>query len=485
MNHVEIMMLDKKTRIVLWQCLVEVIEEYITNVNQARVAPYLDADKIRSLLNSITFTKSIDPLQALNFVVKGLWDYQMHVANPQYFGLFNPSPTTMGIAADALVAAFNPQLATWSHSPFAVEVEQHLIRFFASQFGYNSEKIDGTFTSGGTEANHTALLTALTHKFPKFAQRGLRGLDTLPKLYVSTESHHSLIRTARSCGLGVEAVQQIPVDDSLQMKVDVLIEQIAKDRDVGFAPFLVAATAGTTNAGVVDHIKRIADVAEKEKLWFHVDAAWGGAIVFVTEMRNVLEGIERSDSITFDTHKWLNVPMGAGLFLTRHPEILLRTFSIEADYMPKDALGLNVVDPYIRSLQCSRRFIGLKVFLSLAVAGWNGYSTVIRHQVKMGDLLRQELKKSGWKIVNQTKLPVVCFVDQQRPEGKSVEFVESIAQGVVSSGKAWISTTRLKQNIPVLRACITNYRTEPEDIHALVHVLNETRQAFYSKIRQT
>jgi glutamate/tyrosine decarboxylase-like PLP-dependent enzyme len=485
MSHVEIMMLDEKTRIELWQRLVEVIEEYTANVNQARVAPYLDADKIRSLLNPITFKQSIDPLQAVNFVVQGLWNYQMHVSHPRYFGLFNPAPTTISIVADSLAATFNPQLATWSHSPFAVEIEQHLIRFFASQFGYNSAKADGTFTTGGTEANHTALLTALTHKFPEFAQRGLRGLDKQPKLYVSTESHHSLIRTARSCGLGAEAVQQIPVDDSLQMKVDTLIEQITQDRAAGFAPFLVAATAGTTNAGVVDPIKRIADVVEKEKLWFHVDAAWGGAVVFVNEIRNILEGIERSDSITFDTHKWLNVPMGAGLYLTCHPEILLRTFSIEADYMPKDARGLDVVDPYVRSLQCSRRFIGLKVFLSLLVAGMNGYSTVIRHQVKMGDLLRQELKESGWSLVNKTTLPVVCFVDQQKPEGKSVEFIENIARGVVSSGKAWISTTRLNQNIPVLRACITNYCTEPEDIHALVHVLNETRQNFYGQTSQT
>ncbi|MFX1521093.1 MAG: pyridoxal phosphate-dependent decarboxylase family protein [Promethearchaeota archaeon] len=484
MNNLEILMLDEKTRIELWQYMIEVIEEYANKVNQARVAPYLDADKIRSFVNSITFTQSLDPINAVNFVVQGLWKYQMHVSHPRYFGLFNPAPTIMGIVADALVAAYNPQLATWSHSPFAIEVEQHLIRFFASKFGYDLTKADGTFTTGGTEANHTAILTALTHKFPEFARRGLRGLDKQPKLYVSTESHHSLIRTARSCGLGAEAVQQIPVDDSLQMNVDALIEQIAQDRAAGFAPFFVAATAGTTNAGVIDPITRIADIAIRQDLWFHVDAAWGGAIVFVTEMKNVLKGIERSDSITFDTHKWLNVPMGAGLYLTRHPEILLNTFSIDVDYMPKDARGLDVVDPYVRSLQCSRRFIGLKVFLSLLVAG-DGYSTVIRHQVKMGDLLRQELKKSGWNVVNQTKLPVVCFVDQQKPEGKSAEFIESIAQGVVSSGKAWISSTRVKQNIPVLRACITNYRTEPEDVRALVHVLNETRQDFYGKISQT
>lgn len=482
MNHVEMMQLDKKTRIELWQHIIEVIEEYTNKVNHARVSPYLDADKIRSLVNSITFAKSLDPIKAVNFVVEGLWNYQMHVSHPRYFGLFNPAPTTMGIAADALVAAYNPQLATWSHSPFAVEVEQHLIRLFASQFGYDSEKADGTFTTGGTEANHTAILTALTKKFPEFARRGVLGLEKQPKLYVSTESHHSLIRTARYCGLGTEAVQQIPVDDSLQLNVDALTEQITKDRASGFAPFMVTATAGTTNAGVVDPIASIANVAAQEALWFHVDAAWGGAAVFSSELRNVLEGTERSDSITFDTHKWLSVPMGAGIYLTRHPDILHKTFSIKADYMPKDAIGLNVVDPYTHSLQCSRRFIGLKVFLSLAVAGWDGYGTVISHQVKMADLLRQELKKSGWDVVNQTKLPVVCFIDRQRSEGKSAAFIEGIARGVVSSGKAWISTTRLNQNIPVLRACITNYRTESEDIHLLVRVLNETRQNFYNNL---
>ncbi|MGH9843553.1 MAG: pyridoxal phosphate-dependent decarboxylase family protein [Blastocatellia bacterium] len=188
---------------------------------------------------------------------------------------------------------------------------------------------------------------------------------------------------------------------------------MSKDRGDGFAPFMVVATAGTTNAGIVEPIAEIADVAANEGLWFHVDAAWGGAAVLVPELRQVLEGIERADSITFDAHKWLSVPMAAGLYLTCHQDILNRTCRITTDYMPRDATGLDVIDPYVHSLQWSRRFIGLKVFLSLAVAGWDGYERTLRHQAAMGDLLRQRLVASKWKVINQTRLPVVCFVDEE------------------------------------------------------------------------
>src|SRR5207249_952234 len=143
-----------------------------------------------------------------------------------------------------------------------------------------------------------------------------------------------------------------------------------------------------TSAGAIDPIPDLAGIAEREGLWYHVDAAWGGAAALLPELRPRLAGIERADSITFDALKWLSVPMGAGIFLTRHPSILERTFGTGTSYMPRDAAGLDVVDPYSHSMQWSRRFIGLKVYLSLLVAGWDGYAAAIRHQVAMGDRLR-------------------------------------------------------------------------------------------------
>lgn len=478
----KLMLLDGERR-ALWSRVVDVIEDYMTRVDSARVAPVLDLEKIHALLAPINFERALNPLEAVDLVAGGLWQYQVHTPHRRYFGLFNPAPTAAGIAADALVAAFNPQMAAWSHNPFAAEVERHLVRAFGERFGYARDETDGTFCSGGAEANHTALLTALVHSFPSFALEGARALHAQPVFYVTEQSHHSFLKAARLCGLGTNAVREIEVDEDSAMDVARLASAIKMDREAGLLPFMVVATAGTTGAGVIDPIAPIADVAQAEKLWLHVDAAWGGAAVLVPEMRALLRGIERADSITFDAHKWLSVPMGAGLYLTRHTKILDQTFSTSTSYMPRESADFGVSDPYMHSMQWSRRFTGLKVFLSLAVAGWQGYQAAIRQQTMMGQFLRRELEASNWKVMNRTALPVACFVDEENAEGARVSYLEAIAREVVASGKAWISTTRLCHDTPVLRACITNYRTETTDVHGLIETLNEAREKLGSKSR--
>lgn len=227
---------------------------------------------------------------------------------------------------------------------------------------------------------------------------------------------------------------------------------------------------------MIDPLDALATVAQEEGLWFHVDAAWGGAAALVPELRSSLKGIERVDSITFDPHKWLSVSMGAGMFLTRHSGILRRLFTIETSYMPKEANRLPIVDPYVHSLQWSRRFIGLKLFLSLAVAGWEGYAATLRHQAEMGHLLRRRLTEERWKIVNDTPLPVVCFVDAANDRWDE-KTCQRIADGVVNSGDAWISTVKLgPRRQPALRACVTNFRTEARHVDALVSSLHRERQ---------
>ena len=164
------------------------------------------------------------------------------------------------------------------------------------------------------------------------------------------------------------------------------------------------------------------------------------------------------------------------MYITRHPGILERTFRVAAGYMPREGAALQVADPYAHSMQWSRRFIGLKVFLSLAAAGWAGYEEAIRHQTAMGDLLREKLREAGWAVTNDTPLPVVCFVDSG-PEGRSAAFLEGVKEHVVASGEAWISTVVLGELGPALRACITNYQTGPEDLDALVAALGRAREA--------
>jgi glutamate/tyrosine decarboxylase-like PLP-dependent enzyme len=470
------LMLNDQTREELWRRLIEVIESYLTKIDSARVSPELDVEKIRAELAGRDFAEPAPAVEALDFVADAMWRFQVHTRHPRYFGLFNPASATMGIAADALVAAFNPQLAAWSHSPFAAEIERHLVRAFGQKFGYDLSVADGVFTSGGSEANHTALLTALATAFPEFGERGLRALAAQPVLYISSQGHHSFLKAARASGLGAAAVREIPVDDDLRMDVGALADRVKRDRAEGFRPLMIVATAGTTGAGVIDPVGELAEVASREGAWFHVDAAWGGAAAFVPELRAALGGIEKADSITFDAHKWLSAPMGAGLYLTRHPAILKRAFGVATTYMPRDAAGLGVVDPFTRSIQWSRRFIGLKVFMSLLVAGWDGYAKAIRHQTAMGDRLRQGLRASGWGVVNRTPLPVVCFVDRALWEGASAEYLEAVCKSVVDSGEAWISVARIgDDDRTVLRACVTSHLTNAVDVDALVESLNRAR----------
>jgi glutamate/tyrosine decarboxylase-like PLP-dependent enzyme len=477
------LMQDAEDRRALWDRLVAAIESYLTGVGDARVAPDVDTAAIaaiREALAPFDFARPVAPVAALDFAVDSLWRWQVHTPHPRYFGLFNPATTPMGIAADALVATFNPQMAAWSHSPLAAEVEQHLVRAFAGRFGFDPARTEGTFTSGGAEANHTALATALTRAFPETGRRGLLALRSQPILYVSPEAHHSFLKAARLSGLGTEAVREVRVDAGLRMIPEDLRARIREDREEGLAPFLVVATLGSTSAGVIDPVADLAQVADEEGIWLHADAAWGGAAALAPELKGAIEGIARASSITFDAHKWLAVPMGAGMYLTRHAGILERTFRVSARYMPREAATLGVADPYAHSMQWSRRFIGLKVFLSLAAAGWEGYAEAIRHQTAMGDLLRQRLGEEGWTVVNDTPLPVVCFVDSQR-EGRSAAFLDGVAMDVVASGEAWISTVALGEVGPALRACITNFRTGPGDVEALVASLGRARERLGSR----
>jgi aromatic-L-amino-acid/L-tryptophan decarboxylase len=230
---------------------------------------------------------------------------------------------------------------------------------------------------------------------------------------------------------------------------------------------MVVATAGTTSAGAIDPLDAIAEVAAAESLWLHVDAAWGGGAVLVPELRPMFAGLERADSVTFDPHKLLSVPMGAGLYLTRHADVLEATFHVSASYVPGSG---ELVNPYTHSLQWSRRFIGLKVLLSLAVAGWEGYATVLRHQLAMGELLRDRLRGAGWEILNETVLPLVCFVD---PAGADAD---AIVDSVNATGRARIFGANLPPERRVIRAAITNFRTGPHDIEALIDALDAARR---------
>jgi aromatic-L-amino-acid/L-tryptophan decarboxylase len=461
----------------------EAVVEHLRNLPQQPVAPdgNLDPNEIRRWLREGYGFESPRPgAEVVRDVVAALGRWGVHPTHPGYFGLFNPTPTAAGIAGELVAAGVNPQLAAWSHAPAAVEVERHLVAFLASQLGMPSDS-SGTFTTGGAEANLTGVLLALVRAFPAYREHGLRSLEGQPVFYASAESHLAWVKIAQMVGLGREALRLIPVGPGLEMDVDLLRAAIARDRKAGMLPFLVAATAGTTGAGAIDPLTSLADVAGEERLWLHTDAAWAGAVVLSDRLRPLLAGIERSDSVTVDAHKWLSVPMVAGMLMTRHPALLPEAFALSTSYMP--GAVEDAVEPYTTSVQWSRRFAGLKLLLSLAVHGRSGYAAQLERDVRLGELLADRLEGTGWRRVNRTPLPVVCVED---PDASGLGDLEAwrwhadLADRVVETGRCWISPVRLAGR-PAVRACVTSHRTGTDDLGRLVDAMGNARAAMVSR----
>jgi aromatic-L-amino-acid decarboxylase len=459
------MLPDAEARTSAYERLVELIERHWEEVASLPVAPHASYEQLDERVREFDFETPISLEPLVDACGELLREGIVHTSHPRYFGLFNPAPTFAGVLADALVAAFNPQLAVTSHAPAAVAIERRVLSFLADRLGFPDAV--GTFTSGGAEANLTAVLVALERHFPEATDAGLAAVGAQPTLYASTEAHDSLLKVARMTGLGHHAVRSISPTGRLALDVAALRARIVRDRAAGERAFLVVATAGTTAAGVIDPLPEIADLCEELEVDLHVDAAWAGGACLSPRLRPVLDGIERADSVTIDAHKWLSAPMGAGMFFTRHRHALTQAFRTTANYMP----SAEASDPYLSSAQWSRRLIGLKVFMSLAAAGQDGYAAQIEHDCELGDRLRARLRQDRWRIVNETPLPVVCFTPGQ---DDSSERLESIARHVESSGVAWISVAQLAGQ-PTLRACITSYRSTEEDVEALCAALAAAR----------
>ena len=460
---------DNRQRKEILEIVSEKLENYYSSTKDFKTNPDLNIKEIRESILTKDLANGISPDKAIEHVIKGLETFSVHTPHPKYFGLFNPRSNYAGIIADLITATYNPQLAAWSHAPFAIEVEELIIREFANKFGYDGNA-DGVFTTGGAEANLTAMLCALNHKYPNFARDGAFGLDKKPVVFCSAEAHHSIQKAAKVVGIGYSLVESIPVTDELKLDTEILQQKLNELDSSVYSPLMIIGTAGTTGTGTIDELNQLSFICKKNNIWFHVDAAYGGGAILSQDLKHQLTGIEKSDSITFDAHKWMSVPMGTSIFLTSKNDILSKTFRITTEYMPKEADKLTITEPFTHSIQWSRRFIGLKVYLPLLFYGWQGYEQIINHQAEMGQYLKNKLLKSGWLIKNYTGLPVVCFTKADFETDSN--FTKEILDKILVKGKSWLSVYPIK-GIPTFRACITNYNTTEKEIDELVDELND------------
>lgn len=450
------------------QFMAHEIQAFRDDARKLRVTPTVSSAEIRRRLEPYTFAQQVPLADALRDVADMLRQWTLHATHPRYFGLFVPGVHEAGVWADTLAALYNPQLGAWWHAPAASEMETHTLQFLAKVIGY--EAAAAHFTSGASEANLTALLSAIATAYPRAMEHGVGEGAARGAVYSSSQAHHSMHKAVRVAGLGNRVLQVIPCNARHQMDIAVLRATVATDVAAGRTPIMIVGTIGTTTSGAIDDLVGIGEIARAHSAWFHVDAAWGGAAGFSEQLRPHLRGIAAADSVTWDAHKWLSVPMGAGMFFCRRPDVLRTLFDVETAYVPRETDEGD--DLYRMSLQWSRRFIGLKVFLTLAAVGQGGVAARVERQLGVADYLRQRLVRAGWTIMNQSPLPLVCFTHKTL---KQPDAVALVARQVAVRGRAWLSPASLPEG-PVLRACITHDDSSRADIDVLCEELEWARE---------
>ena len=392
-----------------------------------------------------------------------LEDATTHATHPRHFGLFVSSVCPASCAADALAAVYNPQLGAHFYAPGAVAIETATLGYLKAKIGFGPDA-EAMFTPGGSEANLCGVLAALGHAFDGWAARGITSLPKPPRIYLSRAAHDSFVKIARMTGLGDSALRRIETDRRGRLSIEALERAMADDRRHGHAPFVVVAATGTTANGAVDPLDALADLCRQEGVWLHADAAWGGGAVLSPKLRHCVAGLSRADSITWDAHKTLPVPTAAGMFFARHPGCLAEAFDVRPPYVPEDA---SHPDAYTSTPQWSRRFIGLKVYMTLAERGEKGIARLVEHQATMGQRLREALLDAGFSVVNDSPLPLVTFVDPKLDSEATRRWIDA----VVESGEAWIFPVIDANDRVIARACITHHETGPDDLDARVATL--------------
>jgi aromatic-L-amino-acid decarboxylase len=398
-----------------------------------------------------------------------------HLPSPRYFGLMNPTPLPIAVFAEAMAAALNQNLGAWHHGPAATAIEGTVVRWLCELADYPGTSF-GSLTSGGTQANTTGLKVALAEKLPVTTRRGLQGLERRPVLYCSEEAHFSIEKSANIIGLGAEAgVRKVPVDSSGRIRVDALREMIGKDRTGGLEPFCVVGIAGVTSNGVIEPLAELAEVAEAESLWYHVDAAYAAGALMSERLREALRGIERADSITMDPHKWWAMPYPCGAILTRDGEAARRALTHESVYIPPT----EGIEFRHYSMVGSRPFSALKLWMAMKLVGRRAYGRLAEEQVELTRRFVAELTRDGeWEAVTpvDTAIAAVRWVGKKEgtegTEGtdgwKGLDDAQDrIVERVLAKRRHWISATTTVGR-RAIRVMVISYLTRWEHLEELI-----------------
>jgi glutamate/tyrosine decarboxylase-like PLP-dependent enzyme len=474
----------------LGDAALEMYEEFLKRLPDLPVDRGRSAAEVSEAVHLEVPAEGMRDEDLLDYLRKLVFDYSMYPGHPGFLAYIVGGGTVPGAIADLVAAGINQNLGGWRLSPGATEIELHLVRFFADQFGLPPEA-GGMLVSGGSIANFIGLKAARDAK----SEAGVRatGLIGRPQLvaYTSGEVHFATTRAADMIGVGTDNVRLIPVDDHYRIDVAALEERIEEDLAAGLRPFCIVASLGTVATGAIDPLEPIADLCARHGLWMHVDAAYGGPIVLADELRSLAAGVERADSIAFDPHKWLYTPQSGGCILVRDIAHLAESFSADAGYVYEDKeLTGRGIDLGWLGPQLSRSFWALKVWVSLLAHGTDAYGRRIAHDVELTRYLADRIEASDdFELAAPVGLSICCwrYVPPDLGDGDDREryldlLNERIMAAVQMDGRVYYSNAILGERF-VLRTCIVNFRTESEHLDQVLEVTAELGAKLDAELR--
>lgn len=401
-----------------------------------------------------------EPLPEAGADVSGLLDLLFERAIPPSFNTASPGYLAYipggglfhSAVADLIADSTNRYTSVYAAAPALAQIEANVIAWFCQIAGFPAEA-RGTLTSGGSLANWTALVTARRAKLPDNFLSGV--------IYASDQAHYSVAKGAILAGFPEANVREVPTDDLFRLRVDALAGLIAEDRRRGLTPFLIVGSAGTTNTGAVDPLSELADLAAREGLWLHVDAAYGGFFLLTEEGKRAMRGIERADSIVLDPHKGLFLPYGTGAVLVRDGEALRRAHSLTADYMPGMQNDPDRVDFSQYSPELSRPFRGLRVWLPFKMHGAGAFRAQLEEKLALARLAADRLRAmDGIEILAEPQLSLLAFrlAPAGVPEAELNELNHHFLDRVNARQRVYLTPTRLRGRFAP-RICVLSFRT--------------------------
>jgi aromatic-L-amino-acid decarboxylase len=391
-------------------------------------------------------------------------DASVSPSRPLYLGYIGSTGLEVGVLASALLATYDANLAVSAGG--ADRVEQQALRWVADFVGF--PLAEGSFTSGGMTSNLTALLAAREKALPGSRTEGLAGRRVA--VYCSDESHYSVVRAAEVCGLGSAAVRRIPLDRRRRMRPEALEAALASDLAASVVPVAVVATAGTTLTGAVDPLDAVADVCERHGVWLHVDGAYGLPAAAAPSTSSLFAGLDRADSATLDAHKWLGVQKSCSTVLLREAGWLRATFGHEEQYMLHEG---DVVNPVDRTLEYSRPFRSLRLWMAFRVHGAAQYRTWIEHTLTNARHFTELLRAApDFELLHEPMLSTLCF-RHIPPDGEDLdEHNLQLARALQRDGRVFLAPAAVDGRA-CLRVCFVNFRTTPDEVECVLEVARE------------